>query len=305
LLLGDDFKELWDKIKHRTRYAVDVDSDTLVQGVVAELDETEIRKPRILISKAVLEVKADEDTFEAIVTSGAKTAVDLSGRYPLPNLIEIIETMMEATSPPMRLSRQTIMAILKATAKKDDMLANPHDFAAAVVRIAKQKLADQLVGGIRYDKDGSWYEQTKFLEEIESYADRVVNSTAHGAAGGTHLYDGVEVDSDTIERPFAEALEKRADVKLYIKLPDWFTVDTPVGRYNPDWAVVLREDGGERLFLVRETKGTVDLDKLRPDEKRKVRCGVAHFRDALGVDFQVATDAADLGVGGIAFASAD
>ncbi|HYJ30417.1 MAG TPA: hypothetical protein VEW25_08770, partial [Allosphingosinicella sp.] len=245
------------------------------------------------------------DTFEAIVTSGAKTAIDLAGRFPLPNLIEIIENMLEATSPPMRLSRRTIIAILKGTAKKQDMLANPHDFAAAVTRIAKDKLADQLVGGIRYEKDGSWYEQTQFLEEIESYADRVVDSTTHGLAGGTHLYDGVEVDSETIERPFAEALEKDARVKLYIKLPDWFTVDTPIGRYNPDWAVVLREEEGERLFLVRETKGTVELEKLRPDERRKIQCGRRHFRYALGVDFQVATDAQDLGVGSSAFTPVD
>lgn len=303
LLLGDDFSQLWDKIRYRTRYAVEVNSDALVKAVVADLDEAVIRKPRIAITKAVLDVRANEDTFEAIVTSGAKTAIDLAGRFPLPNLIENIETMMEATSPPMRLSRRTILAILKATAKKKDMLANPHDFAAAVTRIAKDKLAEQLVGGIRYEKDGSWYEQTQFLEEIESYTDRVVDSTPRGSAGGTHVYDGVEVDSETIERPFAEALENRADVKLYIKLPDWFTVDTPIGRYNPDWAVVLRENDGERLFLVRETKGSFDLDKLRPDEKRKIKCGVAHFRNALGVDFGVAIDAADLGVAGQAFAS--
>lgn len=302
LMLSDDFKELWEKIKHRTRYAVEVDSDALIQTVVAELDETEIRKPCIVISKAVLDVQAGEDTFEAIVTSGAKTAVDLAGRYPLPNLIGIIERMMEATSPPMRLSRRTIMAILKGTGKKEDMLANPHDFATAVTRIAKEKLADQLVGGIRYEKDGSWYEQTQFLNEIDSYADRVVDSSAHGLAGGAHLYDGVEVESETVERPFAEAMEKDARVKLYIKLPDWFTVDTPIGRYNPDWAVVLQEEGEERLFLVRETKGTMDEAKLRPDERRKIRCGLHHFRGALRVDYQLAVDASELGAGGAAFA---
>lgn len=306
LMLGDAFKELWARIKHRTRYAVEVDSTSLVEAVVADLDNVLIRKPRITISKAVMQVKADEDTFEALLTSNAKTAIDLVGRYPLPNLVEIIENMMEATSPPMRLSRRTILAILKGTAKKQDMVANPHDFAAAVTRIAKEKLADQLVGGIRYQKDGTWYEQTQFLDEIESYADRVVDSKSHGLAGGTHLYDGVEIESETIERPFAQALEKRADVKLYIKLPSWFTVDTPIGRYNPDWAVVLQEEegDGERLFLVRETKGTMELAALRPDERRKIQCGYRHFREALGVDFEVVTDAQGVGAGGAAFTAA-
>lgn len=291
LLAGDDFQQLWDRIKHRTRYAVEIDSEALIEAVVAELDEAEIREPRIVISRAALQVGPDDDTFEAIVTSGAKTAIDLAGRYALPNLLEVIETMMEATSPPMRLSRGTILAIIKAATKKAEMLANPHDFAATVTRIVKEKLADQLVGGIRYEKDGNWYEQTQFLDEIESYADRIVDSKASGLAGGTHVYDGVIVDSETVERPFAEALEKDARVKLYIKLPAWFTVDTPVGKYNPDWAVVLREDGEERLFLVRETKGSIHETDLRPDERRKVQCGQRHFVDALGVDFKLSSGA--------------
>lgn len=301
LMLSDDFRLLWDKIKHRTRYAVEVDGPKLTADVVAELDATEIRKPRVTISKAVLRPKADEDTFEAIVTSGARTAVDLTGRFPLPNLLDVIESMMEATTPPMRLSRRTLLAILKATAKKQDMLDNPHDFAAALVRIAKDKLAEQLVGGIKYEKDGAWYEQSRFLDVIETYADRVVDSRERDGYGGTHLYDGVEVDSETVERPFAEQLERRGDVRVYLKLPDWFTVDTPIGRYNPDWAVVLREGKGERVFLVRETKGTVDKAKLRPDERRKVLCGERHFRGALDVDYQMVLTAEGLGIGGAAF----
>lgn len=289
LLAGDDFKALWDRIKHRTRYAVEIDSAALVEAVVSDLNEAHIRQPRIVISKAALQVGPNDDTFEAIVTSGAKTAMDLGGRYALPNLLEVIESMMEVTSPPMRLSRGTLLAIIKATTKKAEMVANPHDFAATMTRIVKDRLTDQLVGGIRYEKDGSWYEQTQFLDEIESYADRIVDSAASGGAGGTHVYDGVIVDSETVERPFAEALEKDARVKVYIKLPDWFTVKTPIGNYNPDWAVVLREDGEERLFLVRETKGSVHENELRPDERRKVQCGRRHFADALGVDFKLSS----------------
>lgn len=289
LLAGNDFQALWDRIKHRTRYAVEIDTPALIEAVVAGLDDAEFRQPRIAIRKASLQVGPDDDTFEAIVTSGAKTAIDLAGRYALPNLLEVIEWMMETTTPPMRLSRKTILAIIKTTTKKAEMLANPHDFAATFTRVVKEKLADQLVGGIRYEKDGSWYEQTQFLEEIDSYADRIVDSSASELAGGTHVYDGVIVDSETVERPFAEALEKDARVKLYIKLPDWFTVDTPIGTYNPDWAVVLHDEGEERLFLVRETKGTLHEADLRPDERRKVQCGRRHFSEALGVNYALST----------------
>ena len=110
----------------------------------------------------------------------------------------------------------------------------------------------------------------------------------------------MDIESETIERPFAEALEKDARVKLYVKLPDWFKVETPIGKYNPDWAIVMETGGGQdRLYLVRETKGTLNLDELRPDERRKIICGQRHFKDALGVDFQVVTDVRQLPSGGI------
>jgi type III restriction enzyme len=90
-------------------------------------------------------------------------------------------------------------------------------------------------------------------------------------------------------------------VKLYIKLPSWFTVTTPIGEYNPDWAIVMESpDGGEdRLYLVRETKGTLDLNQLRPDEKRKILCGRSHFRGALDINYKLVTEASQLPDGGV------
>jgi type III restriction enzyme len=118
----------------------------------------------------------------------------------------------------------------------------------------------------------------------------VVKSEANAFAGGTHIYDGLDVDSETIERPFAEALERDARVKLYVKLPRWFEVRTPIGGYNPDWAIVMdKGEGHDRLYLVRETKGTTTTADLRPDERRKIDCGRKHFVEALGVDYDVVT----------------
>ena len=99
-------------------------------------------------------------------------------------------------------------------------------------------------------------------------------------------YEAVVVDSD-IERKFAAAMDKRVDdVRLCVKLPSWFFVQTPLGQYNPDWAIVLERD--EKMYLVRETKGTRDIEKLAADERDKVKCGKAHFK-ALEVDFEVVT----------------
>ena len=225
----------------------------------------------------------------------------MAGRYPLPNLIEVMESLMGNTSPPMRLSRRTLLEVFRKSAKRDAATENPHEFAITAVNILKSKLADQMVKGIKYEKDGTWYEQTQFAEEIQTWEDYLVRSEEIGGVGGTHLYDAVKWDSPTIEKPFAESLEKMANIKLYIKLPDWFTVDTPIGRYNPDWAIVMNDpdEDGQRLYLVRETKGSLDLNELRPDEKRKIVCGRRHFQEALGTDYRVVTEAAQLPSGGV------
>jgi type III restriction enzyme len=110
------------------------------------------------------------------------------------------------------------------------------------------------------------------------------------------LYDHVEFDSET-ERKFVKDLERRADVRLYVKLPSWFIVETPVGRYNPDWAIVMEnpEDpdgakGKPLLYLVRETK----KGEPRPSEQQKTDCGERHFKGALEVDYRVVTSASQL-----------
>lgn len=298
-LAKPEFKQLWNKIKHRTRYAVEIDSAKLVSEVVPELNKATIRKPRITIQRVKLQASSTEDLFEPIVASGARTAIDLAGRYPVPNIIELMEGLLENTTPPMRLSRKTLFSIFQKTTNQQAALDNPHEFAAATVSIIKEKLADQLVNGIKYEKDGTWYEQTQFKDVIDSWEDYIVRSAEDQGIGGTSLYDGIEWDSD-IERNFVLGLEKRSDVKLYIKLPKWFSVDTPVGKYEPDWAVVMHEqgDGSPVLYLVRETKSTLDQGKYRPDERRKITSGRNHFK-ALGVDFQVVTSTDELPSGGV------
>lgn len=289
-LLKPEFQELWNKIKHRTRYAVTIDSAKLIADVVADMGTINVRRPRVVVRVAGVNAKKGEDLFEAIRLADASVAIDLEGRYPVPNVVSIVENLMEATSPSMRIGRKTILSILKAAPHPKAVLDNPHEFAAALAGIIKTKLADQLVSGIQYERDGTWYEQSKFDDLMEAFATNVVKSEANPTSGGTHIYDGVDIDSETIERPFAEALERDARVKLYIKLPRWFEVRTPIGGYNPDWAIVMDTgEGQDRLYLVRETKGALGLDKLRPDERRKITCGIRHFKDTLGVDFQVVT----------------
>ncbi len=231
--------------------------------------------------------------------SGAKSVLDLSGRYPLPNLVEIMTNLLEHTSPKVCLTRKTIIEILKRLnpPAQKMFLENPHEFATAAVSVIKEELADQLIEGIQYEKINQWYEMSQF-EDIEAWEDYLVPAQRSA-------YDYVICDSDT-ERDFVKGLESMDFVKLYVKLPSWFTVPTPIGTYNPDWAIVIEvrdthgtPTGKPCLYLVRETKDKTDLSKLRPEEKRKIECGRCHFKDALGVDFKVVTSASDLPDGGV------
>ena len=286
--LKPEFKELWERIKHKTRYAVNVDTEQLIREVVEELDNEDIRPPRITVTKAQVQVD-DDHVFSAMQMSGAKTVIDLAGRYPLPNLVDAMMHLLENTTPPMRLTRKTLLDIFRRTQKQHAALDNPHEFASVTVRIIKEKLTDQLIDGIKYEKIDECYEMCQFETIIESWENHLIPAKRS-------LYDHVIYDSE-VEREFVEGLERINFVKLYVKLPAFFKVPTPIGTYNPDWAIVVDypDDEGQRLYLVRETKGTTDLDDLRPDERRKIKCGRQHFEDALDdVDYEIVKSADDL-----------
>ena len=286
-ILKPEFKELWERIKHKTRYAVSVKTGCLISEVVAELDNAEIRPPRITRTKARVDI-SDEHIFSALQMSMAKTVIDLAGRYPLPNLVDTMMHLLENTTPPMRLTKQTLLEIFMRTKKQQAALDNPHEFASVTVRIIKEKLTDQLINGIKYEKIGECYEMCQFEAEIKSW-DKYLIPTKRS------VYDNVIFDSDT-EKKFVEELENLGFVKLYVKLPAFFKIPTPIGTYNPDWAIVMDDpdSGDPRLYLVCETKGSTSPNDWRPDEKRKIDCGEQHFREALGVNYKVAKNAQDL-----------
>ena len=152
-------------------------------------------------------------------------------------------------------------------------------------RIIKNELHRLLVDGIKYEKipgndpDSEWEMLLFKNEEIVNY----LNSLKVDKS----IYEYVVYDSE-VECEFARQLDQREDIKLFVKLPGWFQIDTPVGKFNPDWAIVKVED--QTLYLVRETKGTRDFMQLRNSEADKVRCGKKHF-EALDVPFAVVVSA--------------
>ena len=287
-----EFEELWDQIKHKTRYAVNIDTNLLINEVLEELDVADIRAPRVTVTKAMVQID-DDQAFSAMQMSGAKTIIDLAGNYPLPNMIDAMMHLLENTTPPMRVTKRTLFEIFMGTRNQQAALDNPHEFASAAVRIIKEKLTDQLIDGIKYEKIDECYEMCQFATTIESWEDNLVPAERS-------VYDYVIFDSE-VERNFVKRLEENPEVKLYVKLPAFFKISTPIGSYNPDWAIVVErknlhgEPTGEpMLYLVRETKGTTNRNHLRPDERRKVDCGEQHFREALGVDYDLADGSGDL-----------
>jgi type III restriction enzyme len=196
--------------------------------------------------------------------------------YTLPDIVTYLQ---DATN----LTRRSVIDILQRSGRLKDFKSNPQKFIEQATAILQQAMRLALVDGIKYHKigDGHFYAQELFESaELRGY----LNDNMQTAA--KCVYEHVVYDSD-VEASFALGMEASEDVKLYAKLPDWFKIDTPLGTYNPDWAVVVEQDGQEeRLYFVVETKGTLLSDALRPIEDGKIKCGHAHFAAlATGVHF--------------------
>ncbi len=172
-----------------------------------------------------------------------------------------------------QLTRRSLVRILVESGRLSDFRRNPQGFidsAAAAINKRKQ-LA--IVDGIKYERigDESYFAQELFLEqELTGYVRNMLENATKC------VYESVVYQSET-ERTFADRMEHNNAIRVYAKLPAWFKVPTPLGPYNPDWAILVRTDDEERLYFVVETKGTLWVDDLRDTESAKIRCGEAHF----------------------------
>ena len=288
MMLTPEFKGLWERIKHKTRYKVDIDTEKLISEIVEALDDTDIQSPEITIGRGRMVVD-EENAFEVQHTGEGSFAYRLSGQA---NVLKSIEHRLAHTTPAMKLTRRTLWEILKRTKNQQAALDNPPEFSKVVVEHIRKKIMHQLIDGIKYEKIGEIYEMRQFDYELESWKDCMVPASRS-------IYDQVIWDSE-VEKSFVEELEQRKNIKLYVKLPAFFTVPTPIGNYNPDWAIVKEdrdahgEPTGEKLYLVCETKSTTDSQELRLREERKINCGTRHFRDALDIDYKVVTSAEEV-----------
>ncbi len=175
--------------------------------------------------------------------------------------------------------------ILKDSGRLQDFAVNPQSFVTESAKMINRALNELIIDGIKYEPmPGHCYEMRLFEEkEVEEYLSRLYEVQSQD---DRTPYSYIPFDS-SVEEDVAKLLDGDEKVKFFCKLPRWFKVATPLGDYNPDWAVVVEDT--QKLYLVRETKGSLDRDKRRESENKKVDCGKAHFA-ALGVNFKDATN---------------
>ena len=266
VLQSEEFRALWDRIKHKTTYRVHFDNDQLIQTCIEAMrDAPPITKTRMQIRKADLAI--GQGGVEAIETTASAPIVIDETDIELPDIITDLQNKTQLT-------RRSIVRILNGSGRLDDFKRNPQQFIEHATESINRAKRYAIVDGIRYQRigDAEYYAQELFeQEELTGYLKNMLQSSAKCP------YEYIVYDSGGIERTFAEQLEKNEAVKIYAKLPGWFKVPTPLGTYNPDWAVLVEANGEERLYFVVETKGSLLPDDLRNLERAKIECGKAHF----------------------------
>jgi type III restriction enzyme len=270
--LNAAFKQLWEHVARRTRYRVELDTEALIDACAKAVSG--IRVAPITVRTERVQIEGIRDRGMLDYTLQGQAAVEVERDYEIPN---VAAELAEIT----HLTRRTIRAIVTRAGNLDQVFRNPADYLQQVgdaINAAKRRF---LVDGVQYQETDHDLFDMSLLDDFEAYEDAIVPVTKS-------IYDAVVVDSQ-VERDFALALERLGAVKLFVKLPDWFTVPTPIGAYNPDWAILAeREDPfgehKETLYLVRETKGTLDPEQRRGTENMRIACAKRHF-ETLDVDY--------------------
>ena len=289
VLMTPAFKALWEEISPRTTYTLTFDTEDFVNQVIYHVKTMNpISAPKVTIRTG--EAPLSHLGVGGNVTQGEDIEIDMRMRA----CQDILAYLQSETD----LTRVSLLKILTGSKRLKDFFVNPQVFLDQVTEVIRSEMGKLIVEqggatlgakGIKYSKILSGGKELRW--ETSEFSPEEQVDIESSVAIDKSLYERVIFDS-TIERNFALELDKRPDVLLFVKLPWWYKIDTPVGKYNPDWAIALK--GGEIVYIVRETKGTTNLDKLPFEmEKTKVLSGAAHFKE-LGVSYEVVKSAGDV-----------
>lgn len=282
--LDPRFLELWEKIKQKTTYRVDYKTSDLIAAAARKIKSMpDVQRPVIKAVRA--EIKMGSEGVGAGII-GETVAMDNASlpKLEIPNVVGYVQNKTELT-------RATILEIFKKSDRLRDLMVNPQMFLDLAVAEIRNVLHDLMIDGIKYERiAGKEYAMMLFSDkDVETYTANLYKVTKADKT----IADHIVIDSmSEIERKFAEDCENNDNVEFFVKLPDWFTIKTPIGDYNPDWALIYKNEN--RIYFVAETKSTLDAAKLRPHEAMKIKCGKAHFKEFPEVKFKHVKDVSGL-----------
>ncbi|MGT2799848.1 type III restriction-modification system endonuclease [Streptococcus marmotae] len=265
-----EFLALWNKINHKTVYQVAFDDEELIEKAVKSLNHHLHVKE---ISYQIREESLDKIDKEGLSFTVAENSIQT--QYRKPTDIETTYDLLGEVTEKTQLTRRTVAQILQAISpKKFDLFQkNPEEFIQNVSKLINQEKATQIIEHIEYHMIDEVYETDVFTENRLSakIGDDYLLESRKG------IYNYTKVDSK-IEKEFQKDLERHEEVSVYTKLPSGFFISTPLGKYNPDWAVTFKEGSVKHIYFVAETKGSMSSLDLKQAEQSKIACARAHFK---------------------------
>ena len=268
-----EFKKLWDRINAKSVYVVEFDQEELVTKAVSALNQQlHVSMVFVRIEKGAMEaIKSKEDLLQGTAFVKSKSTTDNAELAASDTVkYDLIGKIVAETG----LTRKAVVCILCGIDKPifDQFSANPEEFILKAAQIINEQKATAIIQHIAYDKLDAVYDTTIFTEPSMK-GQLGVNAMA----AKKHLYDYILYDS-TNERNFAESIDASSAVAVYVKLPSGFYISTPVGKYNPDWAIAFHEGKVKHIYFVAETKGSMSTMQLRMVEEAKIHCAREHFK---------------------------
>ena len=273
-LAMSEFQALWGKINAKTAYVVDFDTDELVKKAVAALD-SKLRVPKIFFkveTGSMKEIKSKDDLL-----SGASFVKEDFGIYGQTKIMantsikyDLVGKLVEETG----LTRKTVIQILIGIQLPvfNQFKDNPEEFIIQAAKLINNEKATAIIQHITYDVLEDRYDTDLFTDAaIRGKLD------VNAMKADKHLFDHIVYDSAN-EREFARELDASQEVAVYVKLPDGFFISTPLGHYNPDWAIAFKNGTVKHIYFVAETKGSMDTLELRGIEDAKIHCAREHFK---------------------------
>ena len=271
-----EFQELWKKINIKSIYAVDFEGQELIDKSISALNsKLQVSKIVVNITTGTMNsIKSKQDLFDGLAFESKATLTKTENINTAATSIkyDLVGKLVDSTG----LTRDTIVKILQGIDKVvfDQFKSNPEEFIIKAGNLINEQKATLIVQHISYTKiDGDDVYDTSIFTEPTLKGKFGINAIATAK----NIYDHLLYDS-TIEKDFAEKLEQAQDVVVYVKLPKGFYISTPVGKYNPDWAIAFNQEHIKHIYFVAETKGNMSSLELRDIEKAKIECAKKHFK---------------------------